>query len=279
MKTLAQTLPALAFAAALAASPALSSEATTLPAEDVDFSFEGPFGTFDRGQLQRGYLVYKDVCAQCHAMKFLRFRNLADPGGPEFSVEEVKAIAAGFEVTDGPNDQGEMFQRPGIPSDTFVSPYPNEKAARAAFEGALPPDLSLITKARAGWQGTLPTLYATKMFSGSGGPEYVYSLLTGYQEPPAGAEVVEGKSYNPYFQAGPWISMPPPLADGAVTYADDTKATVKQMAMDVSAFLAWAAEPKMVERKRLGFQVLIYMAVLTVLLYLVKKMIWARVEH
>lgn len=252
-----------------------------LPAKDIDFPFEGPFGTFDRAQLQRGYLVYKEVCASCHSMKLLSFRNLGDEGGPEFSQAEVKAVAAGYEVTDGPNEEGEMFQRPGIPSDRFLSPFPNGQAARVANNGALPPDLSLITKARRGWEGSLLTAYTTKLLRGGGGPEYVYSVLTGYQEPPAelAEEAPEAGNYNPYFVNGPWIAMPPPLTDGGVTYADGTTATVDQQARDVSAFLAWAAEPKLEERKRMGFQVLVYMAVLTVLLYLTKKMIWSRVEH
>lgn len=270
----------LAVGLGLLATPALAAEGKH-DAKDISFSFEGPFGTFDRGQLQRGYQVYKDVCKDCHSANLLSFRNLGEPGGPEFSEAEVKAIAAGFEVDDGPNQDGEMFKRPGVPADRFTKPFPNEAAARASNSGALPPDLSLITKARAGWTGSFLTLYTTQLFKGVGGPEYVYSVLTGYEEPPAelAKSAPEGKSYNPYFENGPWISMPPPLADDRVTYGDGTKATVDQMARDVSAFLAWAAEPKMEERKRAGFQVLIYMAVLTVLLYLTKKMIWRNVDH
>jgi cytochrome c1 len=251
------------------------------PAKDIGFAFEGPFGTFDRAQLQRGYLVYKDVCAACHSMKLIYFRNLGQPGGPEFPEPEVKAIAATFEVDDGPNETGEMYKRPGLPSDRFLQPFPNDQAGRAANGGALPPDLSLITKARAGWSGSLLTLYTTHLIKGIGGPEYVYSVLTGYQDPPTelAKEAPEGKHYNPYFENGPWISMTPPLSDGQVTYGDGTQATVDQMSRDVSAFLAWAAEPKMEERKRAGFQVLIYLAVFTVLVYLLKKLIWARVEH
>jgi cytochrome c1 len=280
MKLIGKTLSVLAVAALLAATPAFAAEDGRREARDIDFSFEGPFGTFDRAQLQRGYQVYAEVCASCHALRFLKFRNLGEPGGPEFSAAEIKAIAASFDVRDGPNSDGEMFQRSGIPSDAFVSPYPNDQAARAAFGGALPPDLSLITKARKGWEGTLASLYTAKMFKGSGGPEYIYSLLTGYQDPPADMPAgPEGAAYNPYFEAGPWIAMPPPLSDDGVTYGDGTKASVDQMARDVAAFLAWTAEPKMEARKRLGFQVLIYLAVLTVLLYLTKKAIWARIDH
>ncbi len=255
------------------ASPALAAEGQH-EAKDISFSFEGPFGTFDRAQLQRGYQVYKEVCSACHSMHLLYFRNLGEPGGPEFPEEQVKAIAAGYQIQAGPNEDGEMFERPGLPSDHFPSPYPNPNAARAANGGALPPDLSLITKARPGWFGTF-----NQLVYGIGGPQYVYSVLTGYEDPPAdvAASGPAGKAYNPYFAAGPWIGMPKPLNDGQVTYQDGTEATVDQMARDVSTFLAWAAEPKMEQRKELGFQVLIYIAILSVLLYLTKQRIWSRI--
>lgn len=241
-------------------------------ARDVSYSFEGPFGTFDKGQLQRGYKVYKEVCANCHAMKLVSFRNLAEEGGPGFTAEQVKALAATFTMKDGPGEDGEMFDRPGFPSDRFPSPFANEQAARTANGGALPPDLSLITKARAGWVGTF-----NQLFNGIGGPEYVYSVLTGYEEPSEELkkEQPEGKNYNPYFVSGHWIGMAPPLSDGQVTFDDGAPNTVDAMAQDVSAFLAWAAEPKMEERKSLGFMTMIYLAVLALLLYLVKKKIWA----
>jgi ubiquinol-cytochrome c reductase cytochrome c1 subunit len=245
------------------------------PARDVSFSFEGPFGTFDRAQLQRGYKVYKEVCSACHAMKFVSFRNLAEPGGPEFTEQQVRTLAAGYNVPDGPNNDGEMFERPALPSDRFPSPFPNEQAARAANGGAYPTDLSLITKARPGWFGTF-----NQLVNGIGGAEYVYSVLTGYvpdEEIPEEirAEQPEGKSYNPYFANGPWIGMAQPLSDDQVTYDDGTAATVDQMSRDVAAFLAWTAEPKMEERKRTGFMVMIYLGILALLLYLVKKRIWA----
>lgn len=241
-------------------------------AKDVAFSFEGPFGTFDKGQLQRGYKVYKEVCAGCHAMKFVAFRNLADPGGPGFTAAQVEALAATFTVKDGPGEDGEMFDRPGVPSDRFPAPFANDQAARTANGGALPPDLSLITKARAGWYGTF-----NQLVNGIGGPEYVYSVLTGYETPSEelAKEQPEGKSYNPYFASGHWIGMPEPLSDDQVTYDDGTKATKDQMAQDVAAFLAWTAEPKMEERKHLGFMAVIYLALLSLLLYLVKKRIWS----
>jgi ubiquinol-cytochrome c reductase cytochrome b/c1 subunit len=267
-KTLGFAAVALTMAAGLAA----AQEAET--AKDVSYSFEGPFGHFDKGQLQRGYKVYKDVCANCHAMKYVAFRNLADPGGPGFTPKEVEALAATFKVQDGPDNDGNMFERAGLPSDYFPSPFPNEQAARVANGGAYPPDLSLITKARAGWHGTF-----NQLINGIGGPQYVYSVLTGYSDPPAelAKEQPDGKFYNPYFSGGHWIGMPPngTLTDGAVTFDDGAPNTVADMAKDVSAFLAWTAEPKMEERKRTGFETLIYLAALALLMYLVKKKVWS----
>lgn len=270
-----KSLAAAALALGLLSAPALAAEGQ-LFAKPVEFSFDGVFGKFDRAQLQRGYKVYKEVCASCHAMELVSFRNLAEPGGPEFSPEQVKALAATFEVQDGPNESGDMFARPGLPSDRFPHPFPNEQAARAANGGAYPPDLSLITKSRAGWTGTF-----NQLWFGIGGPQYVYSVLTGYEQPPA--ELVkdqpEGKHYNPYFANGHWIGMPPPLSDGQVTFDDGAPNTVDAMSHDVSAFLAWAAEPKMEERKRIGFQVMIFLAVFSVLLYLTKNKLWRNIEH
>lgn len=270
---LLKTLATAAIGFTLLAAPALAAEGQ-MPAKDVGFSFEGPFGKFDRAQLQRGYKVYKEVCANCHSMHYLFFRNLSEPGGPEFSEEQVKALAATFTVQDGPNDAGDMFERPGLPSDRLPSPFANEQAARAANGGAFPPDLSLITKFRPGWYGTF-----NQLVNGIGGPQYVYSVLTGYEEPPAdlAAEAPEGKYYNPYFANGHWIGMPPngTLSDGSVTFDDGAPNTVADMSKDVSAFLAWTAEPKMEARKETGFIAMIYLGVLALLLYLVKKKIWA----
>jgi ubiquinol-cytochrome c reductase cytochrome c1 subunit len=239
-------------------------------ARDVNFSFEGAFGEFDRQQLQRGYKVYKEVCANCHGMKLVSFRNLAEGG--IFTEEQVKALAATFTVKDGPGEDGEMFDRPGRPSDRFPSPFANEQAARVSNGGSYPPDLSLITKSRPGWYGTW-----NQFWNGIGGPEYVYSVLTGYQDAPAelAAEQPEGKYYNPYFGAGHWIGMGTPLADGLITYDDGASNTTDDMAKDVAAFLAFTADPNMESRKRIGFMVMIYLAVLTVLLYLVKRRVWA----
>ena len=276
MNKITKILTGTALAMALATGSALAAGGETKLAKDVDFTFEGIFGKFDRGQLQRGYLVFKDVCAACHSMRLVAFRNLSQPGGPEFSEDQVKAIAAGYEVTDGPNEEGEMFQRPAIPADRIPSPFANEAAAKAANGGAYPPDLSLVTKSREGWHFPWYVSPFIKLVKGGGGAEYVYSLLTGYGETPHGEEK-EGLHYNPYFPGG-WLAMPAPLNEGGVEYGDGTEATVDQMARDVAAFMTWASEPKMEERKRIGFMVMIYLGVLSVLMYLVKKAIW-RDQH
>jgi|GEM_PF-261492 len=234
-----------------------------LPMKHVKWSFEGPFGMYDRAALQRGFQVYKEVCSVCHSLKRVAFRNLGDPGGPGFSVAQVKAIAAGFKVPAEPDDQGRTYDdsglritRPGTPADYFPGPYENEKAARAANNSALPPDQSVIIKAR------------------EGGPDYVYSLLTGFNMPmPATMHMAPTMNYNPYF-TGQQIAMAPPLSEGIVTYADGTKATVDQMAHDVATFLTWAADPKMEERKQLGFGVMIFMLMLSGLLYLSYRKVW-----
>ena len=229
--------------------------------EPQDWSWEGPLGHFDRQQLQRGYQVYKEVCSACHAMHLLAFRNLADPGGPEFTPAQVKAIAATAQVS-AFDDKGESTTRPGTPADRFPSPYPNEKAARAANNGALPPDLSVITKAR------------------EGGPDYVHALLTGYSDPPADFKLLPGLNYNPYFETHQ-IAMPSPLtSDGQVTYAPSNWASTKDhMAQDVVAFLSWAAEPKMEERKQVGMMVMLYLVGLAGLMFAAYKRLWRDVEH
>lgn len=217
------------------------------------WSFDGIFGTFDRAALRRGLIVYRQVCSACHSLNLVAYRHLA---GVDFSGDEIKAIAASVEVTDGPNDQGEMFQRPGRPSDKFKAPFANENAARAANNGAYPPDLSLMIKAR------------------KGGANYVHALLTGYKDPPAGFQLLEGTFYNAYFP-GQQIAMAAPLSEGSVDYPDGTKASVEQMAKDVATFLAWTAEPELEARKRLGLKVLLFLLVLTGMLYALKRMIWS----
>jgi len=283
MKTIKTLLAATVLGAGLAMSSTTGAIAAGKQAlaEDIDFSFEGVFGKFDRAQLQRGFAVYKQVCSACHSLNQMYYRNLGEPGGPEFTEAQVKAIAAEYEVTDGPNDDGEMFERPAVPSDRFKSPFPNEKAARSANGGAYPVDLSLITKKREGFHYPWYVSPFIKLVKGNGGPEYVRAVLLGYQDPPAElADQAGDKSYNPYFAAGPWISMASPLSEGAVEYAEgQPAATVEQMATDVAAFLAWAGEPKMEQRKSMGFMVLLYLALLSVLLYLTKKRLFSGVKH
>ena len=225
----------------------------------TDWSFNGVFGTFDRASLQRGYQVYQEVCSGCHSVQHLSYRNLSEKGGPEFSTEEAKAIATQFEVTDGPNEDGEMFTRPGRLSDKFVSPYPNVKAAAAANGGAYPPDMSVLVKAR------------------KGGADYIYSLLLGYDDPPANIKLDDGVYYNKYMY-GNKIKMSAPLSDGLVEYSDGTQATEEQMAKDVTTFLMWSAEPHLETRHKTGFRVIVYLIILSILVYLTMKKIWSRVE-
>jgi ubiquinol-cytochrome c reductase cytochrome c1 subunit len=225
----------------------------------VDWSFKGLFGKFDRGSLQRGYQIYTEVCASCHSMKYMSYRNLSEKGGPEFSIEQAKAIAASFEVTDGPNSDGEMFERPGRLSDKFVMPYENEKAAQAANGGAYPPDMSVLAKAR------------------SGGPDYIYSLLLGYEDPPSGVTLDDGVYYNKYMYGNNIRMANPIMADG-VEYSDGTEATEEQMAKDITTFLMWTAEPQLEARHKMGFKVIVYLIILTILVYFSMKKIWSRIE-
>ena len=220
------------------------------------WSFDGVFGTYDRASSQRGFQVYKEVCSVCHPVKHLHFRDLADIG---YSEDEVKGIAAGYQVTDGPNDEGQMYQRPGRPSDPIPGPFPNDQAARAANNGSLPPDLSLIVKAR------------------PGGSDYVYAILTGYEEAPAGFNLLQGMNYNEFF-AGHQIAMPPPLSDNAVTFADGVPASVPQMAHDAATFLTWAAEPRLEDRHRTGFKVTLFLVVAAGVFYAAKRKIWAPIH-
>lgn len=234
------------------AAPALAATEGA-PLKHYDWHHTGPFGTYDRAAAQRGLLVYQQVCASCHGLRLVALRTLEDIGLTEGTV---KALAAQYTITDGPNDDGDMFERPGKPSDRFPSPFANAKAAAAANGGAAPPDLSLMIKARKGHE------------------DYMVSLLTGYTTAPAGHEVPEGAYYNPYFPGGN-IKMPPPLNPDQVEYPDGTKATVEQMAKDVSVFLAWASEPTMEQRKQTGIKVVLFLLVLTGLLYAAKRKIWS----
>jgi ubiquinol-cytochrome c reductase cytochrome c1 subunit len=275
-----------AFAAlglALMAGPALAATTQAEP-RDIHWSFEGPFGKFDKAQVQRGYKVYREVCAACHSMNLMYYRNLGQKGGPFYDPKYanpnnnpvVKSLAHDIQIKDIDPDTGDAISRPGMPADKFANPFPNEPAARASNGGALPPDLSVIAKAR------------------EGGPAYVYSILTGFRAPPAGMTVPAGKYYNPYMPGdmssfwsgakgkvpeGGFISMPPPLADNKVTFDDGTKSTVANQARDVSAFLAWAAEPKAEERKAFGLGAMIYLLIFSVLLWFSYKRIWKNVAH
>ena len=237
--------------AGLQAGAAQAAEGKALPARD--WSFSGIFGQYDRGALQRGLQVYRDVCSGCHSLRLIAFRNLEALG---YGEDEIKAIAAEYTVVAGPDDDGEMFERPGLPADRFPSPFANTKAAAAANNGAVPPDLSLMVKAR------------------DGGADYVHALLTGYADPPDDVELLDVQSYNLYFP-GNLIAMAPPLSEDSVEYGDGTPATVEQMAADVTSFLAWTAEPEMEDRKRMGIKVILFLLVFTGVLYAAKRKVWA----
>ena len=256
-------LKCLAFALAVAFAGAASAQDEATEAEKplaLDWSFDGPNGVYDRAALQRGFQVYREICSSCHSLDYIAFRNLGDAGGPQLSPEAIEALAAEYQIEDGPDESGDMFDRPGRPSDYLPAPYRNANEARAVNGGALPPDLSVIVKARLG------------------GADYVYSILTGYEDPPAGFELAPGMYYNPYFN-GRRIAMPVQLVEGIVTYMDGTEATVDRMGRDVVQFLTWASEPKMEERKALAKPVLIYILIITILLYASYKRIWRDVEH
>lgn len=234
--------------------PALANEGVEIPR--LHWQHKGMLGTYDKAALQRGFQVYKEVCSACHSMKLLSYRNLTALG---YSEAQVKALAAEYTVTDGPNDQGDMFERPARPADRFKSSFANDQAARAANNGALPPDFSLIVKARAG------------------GEDYIHALLTGFGEAPAGVEMMAGMNWNKYF-TGHQIAMAPPLSEGQVSYADGTVSSVDQMARDVSTFLAWASEPHLEQSNHLGLKVMIFLAAFCFVMYRVKRKVWSDVH-
>jgi cytochrome c1 len=273
------TLKALLVAAALAIPAAAlaqdhSHETVTPP--KLKWSFAGPFGKYDQAQLQRGFKIYKEVCASCHSMQMLAFRNLADPGGPGYSEAQAAAVASEYKIKDL-DEQGNPAERAGRTADYFPSPFPNELAAKAANGGTAPPDMSTLAKARTYERGfpwfvlDMVTQYQEQ------GPDYITALLKGYGEAPHGVTIPPGGHYNKYFPGGS-IAMPPPLQDGQVTFDDGAPTTLDQYSSDVSAFLMWAAEPHLVARKRLGFQVMIFLLVLAGLLYFTKKKVWKEVE-
>lgn len=285
MKKLVTSLLGLAFAAGLGLSAAIAQEHAEgetphyplhKPREQ-HWSFAGPFGTYDKAQLQRGLKVYKEVCSACHSMNLVAFRTLSDLG---YTDAQVKAFAAEYEVQDGPNASGDMYTRKAVPSDYFPSPFPNHEAAAAANNGAAPPDMSLLAKAR-GIERGFPWFLLDIVWGQyqEGGPDYIYSLITGYQNPPAGVEVAQGTHYNPYFANAAALAMAPPLSDGQVTYDDGSPEKVDQYAKDVAAFLMWTAEPHLEERKRTGFMVLVFLVIFSGLVYLTKRSVYANKEH
>ena len=268
---------------AFAAQPALAAGGESKPLRNGGFSFEGPFGSFDQGQLQRGYKVYRESCASCHGMDLMYFRTLAEPGGPFYDSHQVspaenrfvKALAAQAQIADIDTETGEPIMRDGTAADRFPNPYPNATAAAAANGGAAPPDLSVMAKAR------------------SGGANYIYSLLTGYEAVPQGLQIRPGQHYNAYMAGdltpfmpegahvppGGFIAMPAPLTDGQVTYDDGTVASVDQMARDVAAYIAWASDPKQVQRKQAGVGVLIFLLLFAGITYVSYRRIWKGVAH
>ena len=266
---------AVALLAVQAAVPVIAAEMPT--PQRQSWSFAGPLGHYDRAQLQRGFQVYREVCAQCHSLKYIAFRNLAQTGGPGFTEAQVRALAAEYQITDGPDDTGEMFQRPGRLSDILPPPAPNEQALRSRFGGALPPDLSVITKARGYEAGLIFGLLDFFRQYQEHGADYMYALLNGYEDPPADANLSPTLFWNKYFPSNR-IAMKPPLSDDLVDYSDGSPKTVDQYSRDVVAFLAWAAEPHLEARKRIGFQAMIFLIVFAGLVYFTKKKVWSDVH-
>ncbi len=276
----------VALALVLAPLPVMGAGGEHIVIDKQQWPFAGFRGQFNAGQLQRGFQVYQENCSSCHGLKRLAFRNLVQPGGPEFPEDSVKSLAAGWpnKITDGPNDKGKMFERPAKLSDPILGPHKNEAEARDAFNGALPPDFSVIAKAR-GIEPTAPWythifLMMRDIATGyqEGGPDYIYALLTGYKNAPKDFNLSDGMNYNAAFP-GHQIAMVPPLAKDNFVKYQDGKGSLEQNAKDVAAFLAWAADPSLNERKRIGWQVMLYLLVTTVLLFLAKKRIWSRIKH
>jgi ubiquinol-cytochrome c reductase cytochrome b/c1 subunit len=273
MKTQSTILAAVL--AIVLAAPALAQEQVPPPA--LKWSFAGPFGKYDTAQLQRGFKIYREVCASCHSMDLVSFRNLAEPGGPGYSEAQVAQIASEYKIKDL-DDQGNPTERAGRPADRFPAPFANELAAKAANGGTAPPDMSTLAKART-YQRGFPW-FVLDFFTQyqEQGPDYIAALLSGYKDPPPkGFNLPQGGSYNEYFP-GHAIAMPPPLSDGQVTYDDGSPETLAQYSKDVAAFMVWVAEPHMVQRKRIGFQVMIFLIVLAGLLYFTKKKVWSAVH-
>ncbi|QFS98422.1 Cytochrome b/c1 [Labrenzia sp. THAF191b] len=294
MSTMIKMVRSFAAVAAVAIATPVFAAGNAPHIERQQWSFSGPFGFYDRGQLQRGFRVYREVCASCHGLKQVAFRNLAEFGGPSFTEDQAKQIASEYTVVDGPNDDGDMYERPGILADKFPSPFPNEQAARASNGGAYPPDFSLLAKARAAHRGFPWFVFDAFTQYQEQGPDYIYALLTSYpEENPAclgedftgnfnpaflGGSVTAEACAHEHLTGGP-IGMAAPLSDELVEYTDGTPMTVDQYARDVSAFMMWAAEPHLEERKKIGFRVMIFLIVFAGMLYFTKKKLWRNVEH
>jgi ubiquinol-cytochrome c reductase cytochrome b/c1 subunit len=273
--TIAKHLAAFALVAGLSfgqSAFAAEGHAEQVKPDRQTWSFAGPFGKFDQAQLQRGFKVYREVCAACHDLH-IPFRALAQPDGPGFSQDQVKALAAEYKVNAEPNEAGDVVERPARPSDYFPPPFPNDNAAKAANGGAHPPEMSLLAKARTYERGFPTFLFDIFTQYQEQGPDYLVGILTGYTDPPAGMQIEPGVHYN-RIMPGHKIAMPNPLSDGQVEYTDGTPATVLQYAKDVTAFLQWAAEPTQTERKQTGFSVMVYLVILSLLLYYTKKKVW-----
>jgi len=276
--TMQRTIIALALAGSIAVigSPASAQEHDTPQPPRLIWSFSGPFGKFDEAQLQRGFKIYREVCANCHSIEMVAFRNLSDAGGPGYSDAQVAAVAAEYKVKDI-DDLGNPIERAGRPADHFPSPFANELAAKAANGGAAPPDMSTLAKARTYERGFPWFVFDMVTQYQEQGPDYIAALLKGYEEAPKDVQLPPGGHYNKYFP-GHAIVMPPPLQNGQVTFDDGSPQTLEQYSKDVAAFLVWAAEPHMVARKRIGFQVMIFLLVLAGLMYFTKKKVWSDVH-
>ena len=273
MKRTVLALTLATSAVAALALPATAEEQVAPPR--LKWSFAGPFGKYDPAQLQRGFKIYREVCSACHSIQMLAFRNLADPGGPGFSEAQAAAVAAEFKVKDL-DDQGNPIERPGRPADTFPPPFANELAAKAANGGTAPPDMSTLAKARTYSRGFPWFIFDAFTQYQEHGPDYIAALLKGYEDPPKGFQLPQGGNYNRYFP-GHNIAMPPPLQAGQVTFDDGAPQTMDQYSRDIAAFLMWAAEPHLVQRKRIGFQAMIFLIVLAGLMYFTKKKVWSAV--
>jgi cytochrome c1 len=267
------------------AGPAAQAAGEAIHIDRQKWSFGGFWGHYDDAQLQRGFKVFVEVCAKCHSIKRLYFRNLVQPGGPSFPEAAIKSLAATYEVDAAPNDEGKILKRPATLTDAFPGPYKNEQEARFVQNGALPPDLSLITRARGIESGTpfylLPYTMARDILSGyqEAGSDYVYAYLTGYKPPPAGVKLAEFMNWNVAFPGHQTAMANPFVAgDGLVKYDDGTPATVDNYARDVVAFLSWLGDPTLEDRKRMGFLVIGYLLLTALLLGLAKRRVWSSVH-